>query len=175
MAIISKKISQFPSLTTLSGQEYLAVAYKGKTYKIPVSALTGNAIQEITQKINSGDGVDNPITITIGTGEDVKFDVWHVFNGQKGSKGPTGDTGEKGPKGDSAVAIYNEDVSDLIYDSLDENAELELSELILSAKQGKILNDKLEELREVFVEQEEYDELVANGEIDENCKYFIWE
>ena len=36
MAITSRKISSFPSLGTLTGEEYLMVAYKGKSYKITV-------------------------------------------------------------------------------------------------------------------------------------------
>ena len=175
MAIISRKISSFPQLPTLSGEEFLAVAYKGKTYKIPVKMLTGNAIQEISQKINSGDGASSPITLKVGSGEEAQIYTFYVFNGQRGSQGPDGNVGKKGPKGDTGIALHNIDPSDIIYDSLDEDVEKELSEYILSAKQGKILNDKLEALREVYLEQEEYDELVERGEIEENVKYFIWE
>ena len=138
--------------------------------------LSGNAITEITQRVNLGDGAESKITITIGDGESSTRKEFSIFNGQQGSKGPDGDIGPKGPKGDTAVAIYDEsELSDLIYDSLSEDTERELSSLILSAKQGKVLNDKLEKLKEEFLTQAEYDDKLNRGLIDSDVKYFIWE
>lgn len=178
MAIISRKISSFPQISNLTGDEFLMVAYNGKSYKLPLYALTGNAITEISQKINPGDGKNNPITMVIGNGdESVKYE-FAVFNGAKGSTGDTGATGPKGVKGDTGVALYNEDVSDLIYNSLEEGdlSEEQLSEMILSAAQGVVLNNKLTELEEVYLDsQAEYDALLADGLIKDNVKYFIFE
>ena len=36
MAIVSRKISSFPNLPKLSGEEFIMVAYNGKSYKIPI-------------------------------------------------------------------------------------------------------------------------------------------
>ena len=68
--------------------------------------------------------------------------------GPMGPQGPQGPQGEKGVKGDTGLAIYNTDVSDLIHNSLEEGnyTEDELSGMILSAAQGVVLGDKLEEL-----------------------------
>lgn len=175
MAIVSRKISAFPQLPTLSGDEFLMVAYKGKSYKVPVSMLTGNAIQSITQRRSDGDGAANPITLVVGTSDDAVTYTFNVYNGQRGSQGPDGNIGQKGPKGDTGVALYNRDVEDLIYDSLEAGDEDALSQLILSAKQGAILNEKIEALKEEFLTQVEYDDKVARNEIDPNTKYFIWE
>lgn len=178
MAIISRKITSFPVLNNITGDEFLMVAYKGKSYKMPISVLTGNAITAISQKEVTGDRAYNPITITVGTGDDTRSYEVGVRNGAKGSTGDTGATGPKGIKGDTGVAIYNTDVSDLIFNSLEagELTEDQLSEMILSAAQGVILNDKLTELEEVYLEsQEEYDALLADGLIKDNVKYFIYE
>lgn len=178
MAITSRKISSFPSLGTLTGEEYLMVAYKGKSYKIPVSLLTGNSISSLTQKLNEGDRKNNPITMVVGTGDEALQYEFAVYNGAKGSKGEKGDNGDKGIKGDTGVALYNTDISDLIFDSLDEGdlTEDQLSQLILSAAQGVVLGNKLEELEEVYLDsQDEYDQLLANGLIKDNVKYMIYE
>ena len=66
----------------------------------------------------------------------------------------------------------------LIFDSLDEGdlTEDQLSQLILSAAQGVVLGNKLEELEEVYLDsQDEYDQLLANGLIKDNVKYMIYE
>lgn len=178
MAINSKKISSFPQLTSLTGEEYIMVAHKGKSYKIPVSLLTGNAITEISQKVNEGDRKNNPITMKVGVGDDEVRYEFAVYNGAKGSTGDQGPQGEKGVKGDTGLAIYNTDVSDLIHNSLEEGnyTEDELSGMILSAAQGVILGDKLEELEEVYLNsQAEYDALLADGLIKDNVKYMIFE
>ena len=178
MAIVSRKISSFPQLSSLSGDEYLMVVYKGKSYKLPVHVLTGNAITSLTQKINTGDNKNNPISITVGSGDDAVKYEFPVYNGSKGTTGDTGATGPKGIKGDTGVALYNTDVSDLIYNSLEEGdlTEDQLSEMILSAAQGVILNEKLTELEEVYLDsQADYDRMLADGEIKDNVKYFIYE
>ena len=76
----------------------------------------------------------------------------------KGDNGDKGEQGDKGVKGDTGIAIYNTDVNDLIYNSLEagELSSDELSQLILSAAQGVILGNKLEELEEVYVHRSVY-------------------
>ena len=56
-----------------------------------------------------------------------------------------------------------------------EHTDNELSTYILSAKQGAILNTKLDKLREVYCTQEEYDQLVDDDKINPDTKYFIVE
>lgn len=178
MALVGRKISSFPVLNNFSGEEFIMVAYNGKSYKVPVSALTGNAIKNIQQKLNPGDNKNNPITFTVGTGEEEVNYEFSVYNGSKGSTGDKGEQGDKGVKGDTGIAIYNTDVNDLIYNSLEagELSEDELSQLILSAAQGVILGNKLEELEEVYLNsQAEYDALLADGKIKDNVKYMIFE
>jgi hypothetical protein len=175
MAINSRKISAFSQLSSISGEEYLLVAYKGKSYKIPTKLLTGNALQTINQKINSGDGADNPVTLTVGTGSDAETFTLHVYNGTRGSEGPKGEQGDKGEKGDTGIALYDyEELEDFICDDLEDDSD-NLEQKALSAAQGKILNDKLDELKEVFLSQTEYDDLVNKDAVDANTKYFIWE
>lgn len=187
MAIQGRKISQFNAfpLEELTGDEMLMIAYNGKTYRLPVSTLTGNAIQSITQIVDSctdknGNPVDkdrqnNPVTIVFGSGNKREERTFNIYNGAKGSKGDPGDPGEIGPEGNSGVAIYNQAPEDFIFNgNLDEETEEILSELALSAALGYKLNEDIEKLREVYMTQEEYDAL-TDEEIDENTKYFIYE
>lgn len=178
MAINSRKISGLNELRTLSGEEFLMVALNNKSYKIKTSLLTSDKIEQITQVLNPGDNADNPITITTSDGNSNTF---HVYNGSKGSDGNKGKTGDKGETGDTGVALYNTDAYDLILDTVNGKSvdgetiytDAQLTELILSARQGKKLNDKLEELAEAYCSQEEYDELVATNKVDANTKYYI--
>ena len=51
----------------------------------------------------------------------------------------------------------------------------ELTSYALSAKQGSVLNTKLEALAEEYLTQDEYDERLSLNKIDANIKYFIME
>ena len=118
------------------------------------------------------------ISTNTDTGEEEVNYEFSVYNGSKGSTGDKGEQGDKGVKGDTGIAIYNTDVNDLIYNSLEagELSSDELSQLILSAAQGVILGNKLEELEEVYLNsQAEYDALLADGKIKDNVKYMIFE
>ena len=178
MAINGRKISNFNTLNQLTGDEYLMVAYKGKSYKIPTELLIGNMIKDITQTKNDGDGADNPIVMTTTDGQ---VQTFHVYNGKKGSEGDQGKQGPKGKRGDSGVALYNqtgEDFRNLIVNSLDgaNFTDEELTQRMLSAAMGLILANQVAELKEVYLDtQDEFDELVRLGQIDEDTKYFIFE
>lgn len=177
MAINTRKISGLPELVELSGSEYLMVSNNNKSYKVKTSLLTSDIIKSIEQELVQGDGKDNPITITTSSGDVYQFSI---KNGLKGSTGATGKKGEKGEKGNSGVALTNvdtEDVINLIVDSLngDGHTDEELAEMILSAKQGAILNTKLDKLKEVFCTQDQFDTWVEEGKIDDTTKYFIIE
>ena len=177
MAISSKKISGFRELTELSGDEYLMVAYNNRSYKVKTSLFTSDIIDSIEQEIHTGDGAQSPITIKTKSGDTYTF---YVTNGKKGSTGEDGKQGKKGETGNAGIALYNTDFEDKIVDSLDgtdkEGNELTDEELIssaLSAKQGTVLNNKLELLTEEYITQEEYDERVGTNKIYSNVKYFI--
>lgn len=178
MAINGRKISSFNTLNQLTGDEYLMVAYKGKSYKIPTELLIGNMISELRQTRNDGDGADNPIVMSTSDGQ---VQTFHVYNGKKGSTGDTGKTGPKGQRGDSGIALYNnssEDVRNLIVNSLDgaNFTEEELTQRMLSAAMGLILANQVAELKEIYLDsQDEFDELERLGQIDEDTKYFIFE
>ena len=178
MAINGRKISSFNKLNNLTGDEYLMVAYNGKSYKIPVSMLLGNVITNISQEKNDGDGADNPITIDVSDGTSR---IFHMYNGRKGSKGDQGDQGLQGLRGDSGIALYNqtsEDIRNLIVNSLDGSnfSDDELAERMLSAAMGVILNNQISELKEVYFNtQEEFDQALERGQIYDNVKYYIFE
>ena len=179
MAISGKKISVLNNLSELTGNEYLLVSYKGKSYKIPTSFLIGNVLTGITQTRNDGDSADNPVTITTSDGT---AKVFHIYNGKQGSKGPRGDKGEQGDPGATGIALYNMDYNNVlskIVAHLEDTSNLteeQLTQLILSAAAGKELAEKIEKLKEVYLDSEEqYEELVARNEIDDNTKYFIFE
>ena len=177
MAINSKKISGFRELTELNGDEYLMVAFNNRSYKVKTSLFTSDIIESIEQDVKTGDEALSPITITTKSGDIYTF---YVKNGKKGSTGEDGKQGKKGETGDAGIALYNTDFEDRIIDSLDgtdkEGNELTDEELVssaLSAKQGTVLNNKLELLTEEYITQEEYDERVGTNKIYSNVKYFI--
>lgn len=178
MAVNGRKISSFNKLNNLSGDEFLMVAYGGKSYKIPVSLLLGKKIEELSQIRNEGDGADNPITMVLSDGSTSTF---HVYNGRKGSQGDEGKQGKKGEQGDSGIALYgqsNEDIHNLIVNTLDgaEFSDEELAERMLSAAMGKYLSEQISDLKEVFFNtQDEFDEALAAGEIRDDTKYYIFE
>ena len=178
MAISSRKISSFAEKTSLSGDEYLMVAFDNKSYKVKTSLFTSDIISSITQKVNKGDGAESPITITTSGGDTY---VFYVKNGQKGSTGDTGKTGPQGLQGNAGIALYNTDAADMILNSLDgkkDGVQLSDSELTtygLSALQGTILQSQLDLLKEEYITQEEFDERANSNPIglDANTKYFI--
>ena len=178
MAVNGRKISSFNKLNQLTGDEYLMVAYQGKSYKIPVSLLLGNVITELSQETNDGDGEDNPITMRISDGTTKTF---HVYNGRKGQKGDPGDQGIRGERGDSGIALYgqtSDEIRNLIVNSLDGSnfSDEELTERMLSAAMGVILAKQVSELKEVYFDtQDEYDEALAAGKIYDDTKYYIFE
>jgi len=177
MAISSKKISGFSERTSLTGDEYLMVAFNNRSYKVKTSLFTSDIISSITQNVAKGDDKTSTITITTGDGRDYSF---YVKNGSKGSKGETGDTGIKGQTGNAGIALYNTDFDDRVIDSLDGTDkegnlldDNELTSYALSAMQGYNLNNKLEALAEEYITQDEYDERVIANTIYPNVKYFI--
>lgn len=178
MALNSRKISNFNTLNVLTGEEYLMVAYNGKSYKIPTELIIGNMISDIRQTRNDGDGADNPIVMSTSDGKVVTF---HVYNGKKGSTGDQGPQGPKGPRGDSGIALYNntsEDIRNLIVNSLDgaNFTDEELTQRMLSAAMGVILANQIKELKEVYFDtQDEFDEAERMGLIEDDTKYFIFE
>jgi len=178
MAVNGRKISSFNKLNELTGDEFLMVAYQGRSYKIPTSLLLGNMISELSQVTNDEDGADNPITMRISDGTEKTF---HVYNGRKGSKGPQGDQGPQGKQGDSGIALYGqsaEDIRNLIVNSLDGSnfTDEELTQRMLSAAMGVVLNNQISKLKEVYFDsQEEFDEALAAGRIYDDTKYYIFE
>lgn len=178
MAISSRKISSFSEKTTLSGDEYLMVAFDNRSYKVKTSLFTSDIIESITQKVNRGDGVESPITITTAGGDVYNF---AVRNGLKGSEGKTGGVGPKGLQGNAGVALYNTDPEDIILDSLDGTkdgvalSDVELTTYGLSARQGTVLQGQLDLLAEEYITQDDYDRLANAGQIKNNVKYFIIE
>jgi hypothetical protein len=178
MAINGRKISSFNTLNNLTGNEWLMVAYKNKTYKLPVSLLLGNKIESITQVRKSGDGEDNPITISLSDGSTYNF---HVYNGAKGSEGPQGKEGIKGETGDSGIVLSgqsNEQILDYIIDlnEVDNYSDEDLTHRMTSAAFGKWLASQVVDLKEVYYDtQDEFDRDLAAGKIKDDTKYFIFE
>jgi hypothetical protein len=180
MAVNTKKISSLSEKTSLDGDEYLMVVKNNRSYKAKSSLFTSDKIEEIKQTINKGDGANNPIIVKTSSGDIATF---NVKNGTKGSDGATGKKGEKGETGNSGIAIYNENPDYLIVDSVDGTTivdgvvtilnDKELAESILSARQGTIINNKLDKLKEWYGTQDDYDELVATNKINDDTKYFI--
>lgn len=178
MAINGRKISSFNTLNNLTGNEYLMVAYKNKTYKLPVSILLGNKIESITQVRNSGDGANNPITISLSDGSTYQF---NVYNGQQGSQGIKGETGDKGQKGDTGIVLMNqsnEQILDYIVnlDDLDNFSDEALAVRMTSASLGKWIASQVSDLKEVYYDtQDEFDRDLQAGLIHDDTKYFIFE
>lgn len=185
MAINTRKISVLPELGQLTGGEYLMVAKNNRSYKVNSNVFTSDKIESIVQVLGTGDGAKSTITVTLSNGTSQQFEI---YNGQKGSVGEIGPTGKKGETGDSGIILFNQDqdFEDYIVDSLDGTGtnidgeavtytDEELAKLILSAKQGSILNHKLDKLEEEYLTESQYDALVNRNLVKANVKYFILE
>lgn len=181
MAISSRKISGFQERTALTGDEYLMVAFNNRSYKIKASLFTSDIIKSIDQKVVTGDGKDNPITITTSDGREYKFSV---KNGSKGTQGIEGQRGADGEEGNAGLPLFNNvELEDIIIDKVDGTdnegnslTDHELTQYALSANQGYLLNNKLKDLEEYYITQREYDDLVASKTgISQHAKYFIIE
>lgn len=182
MAINTRKISGLNELEELNGNEYLLVSKNNRSYKAKANLFTSDKIESINQTVAEGDDAISTVTITTSNGANYNFTI---KNGSKGSEGAIGKKGETGDTGDSGVVLYGTDPEDLIVDSLDGTGVVdgeavvytdeELTKLILSAKQGAILNNKLDQLEEVYLTEDNYDKLVELGEIKPHVKYFIIE
>lgn len=180
MAINTRKISGLTELSQIDGNEYIMLAKNNRSYKAKSSLFTSDKIESITQTEAKGDGAVSNINITTSAGDNY---VFTVRNGSTGSDGQIGPTGKKGETGDSGVILYNTDMNDIIVDNLEGKSndgtevytDNELSSFILSARQGNILNGKIEALAEQYLTQDEYDSLVENNAIKDHVKYFIIE
>ncbi len=179
MAINTRKISGLSELSEITGSEYIMLAKNNRSYKAKAELFTSDKIKSIEQTAAKGDDAISYINITTSAGENYTFTV---KNGSKGSEGKIGKPGPKGETGDSGVILYNTDMADIIVDNLEGkniNGETysddELSTYILSARQGNILNGKIEALAEQYLTQDEYDFLVENNKIQDHVKYFIIE
>ena len=174
MAINSRKISGLAELRTLTGDEYILVAYNNKSYKIKTSLFTSDMITDISQTDNQEDGAVNTILIKTSDGSTYSFTVKNGKTGEEGGQGPKG---EKGDDGNTIIALYGEDPSDYIIDTLDDTelSDAELSSKGISAKQGVKIYNNLEKLKEEYLTEDEYEEKVNSGKIEEGVKYFIVE
>lgn len=172
MAINTRKISGLAELNEINGDEYLLVAKNNRSFKAKTQLFTSDKIESITQTDAVGDDALSYINIAISDGSRYTFTV---KNGSKGSDGNIGPTGPKGETGDSGIIRYNTDPEDVIVDSLNSTdyTDEELASMILSARQGNILNSKIEALEEEYLTQDEYDSYVENNKIREHVKYFI--
>lgn len=180
MALSSRKISGLLEYKeALTGDEFLMVAFNNRSYKIKTSVFTSDIINNISQQVVKGD--DKYSTITISTSGGDKY-TFLVKNGSKGSEGKQGPQGKKGQTGNAGLAIYNTELEDIIIDNVagvdnsgNEMSDDELTAYALSARQGYLLNNKLDSLAEEYITQDEYDERLSMNKINAAVKYFIVE
>lgn len=180
MAVNTKKISGLAELNKISGSEYLLVAKDNRSYKAKASLFTSDKIESITQNIAKGDEAVSTIDMTVSSGDKYSFTV---KNGSKGSDGVQGKKGPQGDPGTAAAVIYNVSPESVIINTLTGKSEdgtktyteNELATSGLSAYQGAVLNNKLFNLEEEYITQEEYDLRATQNRIYDNVKYFITE
>lgn len=175
MALYTKKISQFSTLDTLNGQEYLMVSANGQSYKVPTSVILGTIIKSIEQNLAEGDEAESTITVkTKGINDSTEVErVFTIKNGSKGSEGPIGPRGEKGEPGDSGVIISNiEDFNSIITSDLNSDS----TTTALSAAAGKVLAEKISDKKDIYLHsQEAFDILLENNNVFDNVKYHIYD
>ena len=165
MEIIKKihRLTDLPELSNINNSK-LIVAYNRKNYVIDAELIAGKKIASISERASSEDGGRNLITIRFSDGTSKNL---YVYNGSKGETGHAGLDGEKGETGTAAnvdlsrirdakelMTIVNDYVS-----SPDDYTHDENCEKAWSAYRGKYANDKLNEIKETFVSDEEYDRL----------------
>ncbi|MBQ3415358.1 MAG: Ig-like domain-containing protein [Clostridia bacterium] len=146
------RVSELPEIGKIWRDMKTIVAHNRQNYVIDVNSIAGRKIIDMTEIQSDESGGKNIIYIDFN---DNKTDTIYVFNGTEGDKGMMGGDGETGNQGAEGYINPNgRGITGTMY--IVNNCETEDPNLPWSAFRGKDMNDKIYELNETFVSEEEF-------------------
>jgi len=159
------KISDLQLLSKVINYGKAIIASNKQNYQIDLNQIKGKIIKFVSEdEASHADGERrNIIKLTYDTGETKYFSIYNGTDGDKGKIGNKGPQGDKGNDADmNALRRYtNEEPLRIVNDDITNNANA-----VWSAYRGKVLNDFLRSISEIFMTDEEY-QLLFNDELDE--------
>lgn len=146
------RVSDLPVMNKLwKGMKTIA-AVNRQNYLIDISNIEGRRIIDMSEFKSDESGGKNVIYINFNDNETSKL---YVYNGSDGEKGKTGGDGEDGDQGEEGYINPNgRGITGTMY--IVNNSVTEDPNLPWSAYRGKDMNDKVYELNETFVSEEEF-------------------
>lgn len=154
------RISELPELPDIFNGMRTVVALDRENYLIDVNKIKGKKIVDVSAIQSKESEKPNTITLTFSDGS--KYNIT-VYNGHDGGEGIVGGEGEKGNQGEDAIInYYRQDqygngITDVLY--IVNNSITEDPTLPWSAYRGIDLNEKIYDLNETFLTEEEYERL----------------
>lgn len=146
------RVSDLPIINKIWDGMQTVVAHNKQNYVIDVSNITGRTILGMTELESDKSGDKNIIYINFN---DRKTDKLYVYNGTAGNQGETGKEGETGNQGEEGYINPNaRGVTGTMY--IVNNSVTEDPNLPWSAYRGKDMNDKIYEMNETFVSEDEF-------------------
>lgn len=152
------RVSDLPIINKLWDGMTTILAYNKKNYLLDVSKIKGKKIIDITEYVSEENGGKNIIYIKFSDGTTESF---YVYNGSVGESGNKGLTGPEGNQGESGYIDERKDgISGTLH--IINNSTTQDPNSPWSAYRGKDMNDKIYELNETFMTEEQFDILFNN-------------
>ena len=152
------KVSDLPIINKVWDGMKTIIAYDRKNYLLDVSKIKGKRIIDMSEFSSSKSGGENIIYIKFDDGTTERL---LVYNGTQGETGDKGKGGVEGSQGESGFIDERKDgITGTIY--IINNSTTQDPNSPWSAYRGKDMNDKIYELNETFITEEQFDILFNN-------------
>ena len=158
MATQIKRVSDLSELSRVYPGMKVVVAYQKANYIVDLSKIQGRKIDSIYADQTSEPGARNAIYIKF---EDGKVESFYVYNGSVGNQGKEGIEGVQGNQGEDAYVDTRRTGIIGVLEIVNNSTTLDPS-LPWSAFRGKDLNERIYDLNEIFLTDEEYVRLFEN-------------
>ena len=150
-----KRITDLPEFSKIYPGMKTVVAYNRQNFIIDLTKISGKTITDIYSQESNESGGRNVIYIKFSDGS-VK--TIYYFNGSEGEKGKKGYPGKKGKQGEDAYIDLNRtgitDKLEIVNNNTTFNPNLPWS-----AYRGKDMNEKIYDLNETFITDDEFSRL----------------
>lgn len=153
-----KRVTDLVELTRIYDGMKTVVAYNKNNYLIDLSKIKGRKITSITADQSDESSGKNSIYIHFADGSVESF---YVYNGSKGDQGKQGLEGAEGNQGEDAYVDTRRAGITGVMPIINNSTTVDPS-LPWSAFRGKDMNEKIYDLNETFLTDEEYSRLFEN-------------
>ena len=152
------RISDLPIINKLWDGMTTILAYNKHNYLLDINKIKGRKIIDITEFASNKDGEGNVIYIKFDDGTSETLTVYNGTTGETGDKGRAGDEGNQGEDG------FIDERKDGITGTLKiiNNSTTQDPNSPWSAYRGKDMNDKIYQLNETFITEDQFDILFNN-------------